>query len=217
MYSNEELEDLSIEFSLDNGELDAFEGKLVEAARQSDYDAFIAVYNKLKSFCYKAGMGGQFYFDSMYKDDPRIARLKQFKNGPIYPDVVSMLRKCGPSESKDIYLLVEGANYKVLQSLVRQKCIQRIPDSHIYHLPGHNVSGIVEDMRQKEEKSRRIAEEFRKSGPVELTMPSAEELWGKVQPEIEEGLRAKGYSQKQIDQVFNRKKRRGLFSLFRKK
>lgn len=216
MYSNEELEDLSIKFSLNNDELDTFEDELVEATRQSDYDAFIAVYSRLRDFCYKAGTGGQFYFDSMYKDDPRIVRLKQSKNGPIYSDVVSMLRECGPSESKDIYLLVEGANYKVLQSLVRKKCIQRISGSHIYHLPGHDTSGIVEDMCQKEEESRRTAEDFGNNDPVELTIPSAEELWDKAQPKIKEGLRSKGYSEKQVNQVFNRKKR-GFFSLFRKK
>ena len=218
MYSREELEDLSVEFSLDNDdELYAFEGDLVEATRQSDYDTFMAVYGKLKDFCYKAGPGGRFYFDNMWKDDPRIKSLKQIKDGPIYSDVVSMLQERGPSESKDIYVLVGGVNYKVLQSLIRKKEIQRIPGSHVYYLPDHDISGIVEDMRRKEEEARRIAEEYGNSGPIELTLPSAEELWDRVQPDLEEGLRAKGYTEEQIDQVFGRKKKRGFFSLFRKK
>lgn len=218
MYSREELEDLSADFEAEHeGELESFEDDMIEAYRKADYDAFMDARKRLKVFCVSAGPGGQFYFDETWKDDLRAARMKASKEGPAYADVVSMLQERGPSESKDIYSFVKGANYKALQALVRKGEILRLPESHVYYLPDHDISGIVEDMRRKEEEARRIAEEYGNSGPIELTLPSAEELWDRVQPDLEEGLRAKGYTEEQIDQVFGRKKKRGFFSLFRKK
>lgn len=217
MYSREELEDLSADFEADHEEeLEAFEDAMIEACRKTDYDAFMDARKRLKAFCASVGPGGQFYFDETWKDDPRAARLKASKEGPSYADVVSMLRERGPSESKDIYVLVEGANYKVLQSLIRKKVILRLPESHVYYLPDQDVSAHASKIEGAKEEARRHAEECQE-GPVELTIPSAEELWDRVQPEIEEGLRAKGYTEKQIDQAFGRKKKRGFFSFFRKK
>ena len=213
MFSPEEIEDLSLDFSMANEDaLDDFEDRLVEATRRSDYDVFMAVHNEFKDFCYKAGPGGRFYFDDMWKDDPRIKSLKQIKDGPKYSDVVSMLSECGPSESKDIYLLVEGANYKVLQALIRKMAILRLPDSHVYYLPGQDVSQIAE----AKEEARRPAKECQ-GDPVELTVPSPDEVLGKMCSILEDGLRERGATEEQIDQAFGRKKRRGFFSFFRKK
>lgn len=218
MYSTEKFEDLANEFGVNNSEmLETYEGDLVEATRKSDYDAFMAIRGKLKKFCYNAGPGGRYYFDSMWKEDPRIKKLKQIKEGPIYADVVSMLLECGPSESKDIYALVEGANYKVLQSLIRKKEIQRILGSHVYYLPGHDVSSIVSDIRHKEEKSRRIVEEYAHDADHELSLPSADEVLGKMFSSVEDSLREQGATEEQIGQVFGQKKKRGFFNFWRRK
>lgn len=218
MYSMGELEDFSIEFSVDNEEeLDTFESELVEATRHSDYNAFMVAYNKLKEFCYGGGPGGRFYFDDMWKDDPRIEKLKQVKNGPVYSNVVSMLRERGPSESKDIYILVEGANYKVLQSLIRKKEIQRLPCSHVYYLPEQDISGIVEDTRRREEELQRTEAEYGNDDPGELTIPPSEDFLNMVRLKAEEDLRRKGATEEQTDQIFGKKKKHKFLSIFRKK
>lgn len=217
MYSREELEDLSVEFGVTHKEdLERLEGDIVEAGRRFDYDAYMDATNRLKKFCVAGGPGGRFYFDEMWKDDPVAARLKMERDGPVYSDVVTMLTERGPSESKDIYVLVEGANYKVLQSLIRKKVVLRLPESHIYYLPDQDVSAHVSKIEGAKEEARRHAEECQE-GPVELTIPSTDEVLEKMFSKIEDGLREQGATEEQIDQVFGRKKKRGLFSLFRKK
>ncbi len=217
MLSKEELEDLSGEFSLEHQEeLDALEDGIVEAGRNG-YDEYMKAWESMKAFCLSAGEGGRYYFKQIWENDPLKTRLKMEKDGPQYSDIVSMLKERGPSETKDIYVLVFGADYKGLQKLVRKGEVCRIEGSHVYHLPDQDVSEIVADLRKKEEEARRNAEEFEREGPPELTIPSADELWEKAAAKIEEGLRREGATEEQIDQVFGRKKRRGLFSIFKKK
>ena len=209
MYSREELEDLSADFETEHeGELESFEDDMIEAYRKADYDAFMDARKRLKVFCVSAGPGGQFYFDETWKDDPRAARIKASKEGPAYADVVSMLQERGPSESKDIYSFVKGANYKALQALVRKGEILRLPESHVYYLPGQDVSGRAPVTHNKEAAIDDLAE---------LTIPSEEEILSGVYSAIEDDLRDRGATEDQIDQVFGRKKKRGFFSFFRKK
>lgn len=209
MYSREELEDLSADFEAEHeGELESFEDDMIEAYRKADYDVFMDAWKRLKVFCVSAGPGGQFYFDETWKDDPRAARLKASKEGPAYADVVSMLQERGPSESKDIYSFVKGANYKALQALVRKGEILRLPESHVYYLPDQDVSGRATDIKGKEAAI---------GDPAELTIPSEEEILSGVYSAIEDDLRERGATEDQIDQVFGRKKKRGFFSLFRRK
>lgn len=209
MYSREELEDLSADFEADHEEeLEAFEDAMIEAYRKTDYDAFMDVLKRLKAFCVSVGPGGQFYFDETWKDDPRAARLKASKEGPSYADVVSMLKERGPSESKDIYSLVSGANYKTLQALIRKGEVLRLPDTHVYYVPGQDVSGRAPVTQNKEAAIDDLAE---------LTIPSEEEILSGVYSAIEDDLRDRGATEDQIDQVFGRKKKRGFFSLFRRK
>lgn len=209
MYSREELEDLSADFEAEHeGELESFEDDMIEAYRKADFDAFMDARKRLKVFCVSAGPGGQFYFDETWKDDPRAARMKASKEGPAYANVVSMLQERGPSESKDIYSFVKGANYKALQALVRKGEILRLPESHVYYLPDQDVSGRAPVTQNKEAAIDDLAE---------LTIPSEEEILSGVYSAIEDDLRDRGATEDQIDQVFGRKKKRGFFSLFRRK
>lgn len=217
MYSKEDLEDLSMNFSADyDSELEVFEDHMIEATRNLDYDSFMTVFNKLKAFCFSKGEGGKHYFDNMYRDDPRISTLKQIKEGPIYKDVVTMLRERGPSQSKDIYLLVEEADNKLLQALTRKKEILRISGTHYYYLPDQDVSGIVEKLHRKDEDLRKIAEEYEKDGSPGITMPSTEEVTELLMQRYEEHLREEGLTEKQIDTVMGRKKKQGFLSFFRR-
>lgn len=209
MYSREKLEDLSADFEANHEEeLEAFEDAMIEAYRKTDYDAFMDVWKRLKAFCVSVGPGGQFYFDETWKDDPRAARLRVSNEGPSYADVVSMLQERGPSESKDIYSFVKGANYKTLQALVRKGEILRLPDTHVYYIPGQDVSGRAPVIQNVEAAN---------GVPAELTIPSEEEFLSKVYSAAEDSLRERGATEEQIDQVFGRKKKHGFFSLFRKK
>lgn len=209
MYSREELEDLSADFEAEHeGELESFEDDMIEAYRKADYDAFMDARKRLKVFCVSAGPGGQFYFDETWKDDPRAARLKMERDGPVYSDVVTMLTERGPSGSKDIYSFVKGANYKALQALVRKGEILRLPESHVYYLPDQDVSGRAPVAQNKEAAIDDL---------TELTIPSEEEILSGVYSAIEDDLRDRGATEDQIDQVFGRKKKRGFFSLFRRK
>lgn len=212
----EELEDLEDDFLVEHSEeIDAFDGEMVDASKRSDYDAFMKAWKSLKELCFAGGEGGKFYFERMWKNDPRIKDLERIKAGPLYSDVVSMLSEYGPSESKDIYALVSGADYKALQKLVRTGSVLRIEGSHIYYLPGQEVSGITARLSKAEEDARAVEEEF-KDVSEELTIPSTDELVRMISDKAEEIIRNEDGPQDRADRG-EKKKRRGFLSFFKKK
>ena len=187
---------------------------MIKATRNSDYDTFMAMWNEMKELCESGGAGGIHYFSQFYSNDPRIKGLKQIKDGPKYHSVLDMLSEEGPSESKDIYMLVENADYKMLRSLVSKKAIKRIPDSVIYYIDGQDISKVVERIRSQKIREKRIAEEYTGKVP-ELTFPSEEEFHGMMYRALE-NIQSQAETRKKSEKTLTRK-RKGIFSLFSKK
>ena len=151
------LEDSELDFEEGHREkIEYLENAMIKATRNSDYDTFMAMWNEMKELCESGGAGGIHYFSQFYSNDPRIKELKQIKDGPKYHSVLDMLSEEGPSESKDIYMLVENADYKMLRSLVSKKAIKRIPDSAIYYIDGQDISKVVERIRSQQMREKRI-------------------------------------------------------------
>ena len=74
----EELEDLEFDFEEGYGQkIEYLENAMIEATRNSDYDTFMEMWNRMKELCQNAGDGGKYYFSQFYEDDPRIKKLKQ--------------------------------------------------------------------------------------------------------------------------------------------
>lgn len=208
----EELEDLEFDFEEGYGQkIEYLENAMIEATRNSDYDTFMEMWNGMKDLCQNAGDGGKYYFSQFYENDPRIKKLKQIKDGPVYHTVLEMLHDQGPSESKNIYGLVENANYETLRSLVRKKVIKRIPDSSIYYIDGQDISESVEEIRRRQESARRIAEECAGNIP-ELTIPSEEKVKDMIHHTLvvlQDQAEAERETEKNPE-----KRRKGIFSFF---
>jgi len=209
------LEDSELDFEEGHREkIEYLENAMIKATRNSDYDTFMAMWNEMKELCESGGAGGIHYFSQFYSNDPRIKELKQIKDGPKYHSVLDMLSEEGPSESKDIYMLVENADYKMLRSLVSKKAIKRIPDSAIYYIDGQDISKVVERIRSQQMREKRIAEEYTGKIP-ELTFPSEEEFHGMMYRALE-NIQSQAETRKKSEKTLTWK-RKGLFSLFSRK